>query len=517
MKSIIISFFVLLSIASSVTYADIAELSVEKQQCLNALSSEYAEFNFDNYLNTSEFQSSNDGLSGVDFPKLTPFTKTSYVYGEKSQMSKADLFRVFSLYGIDISDSFFYDNELQFIEISQKQNNTFLACSFTQNTHLSGESLSDLKKGDATVAYSGYQPTFNITESVISDTQWRKIDIIKTYKDTLGKKDILESKTTFFIPKNKSLEGYYDMYELALEQSKARVFFKNKIDYFSLDNPIVQETYNENGIIIQAPFRGGNIIHDIHGIRYMHINGFNFFNDYMEYRRHHIFNALVQDESPLAKDVYVIGDKWDNETKKYAEGQNTWTQWVLYFLGEESLNLDAIDVVPYFSRARNIERNSYYQVADHMSSLDFKNYIHNVIFSDEEIQNPDQFIKKYKSIAVDGEFKKILGLHKSFTREYEAIKGLPEDDAKVIDFSDKYQGLFGNDPIFTTDTQVIQDQVETNDPASQGDDGKDQTADLPGDDIVDEDTPQSLTLYIILILAGLICILGGSLYYKKKK
>jgi hypothetical protein len=63
MKHIIISLFLLLSVVTSLSHADLSELSDPKNQCFNALASQYSEFDFDAYKSQNEFTSSNDGLS----------------------------------------------------------------------------------------------------------------------------------------------------------------------------------------------------------------------------------------------------------------------------------------------------------------------------------------------------------------------------------------------------------------------------------------------------------------------
>jgi hypothetical protein len=58
----------------------------------------------------------------------------------------------------------------------------------------------------------------------------------------------------------------------------------------------------------------------------------NFFNDYAEFKRHQIFINLLENNSPIAKDIYILESKWDESTNSFLSPKIDLVEWVLFLI-----------------------------------------------------------------------------------------------------------------------------------------------------------------------------------------
>jgi hypothetical protein len=67
-------------------------------------------------------------------------------------------------------------------------------------------------------------------------------------------------------------------------------------------------------------------------LQYIFVNGISFFDDFIEYKRHNLFEYLLEKDSPLVNYVTIVENKYDKKTQKYVEPRLTFIDWALFFL-----------------------------------------------------------------------------------------------------------------------------------------------------------------------------------------
>lgn len=430
----------------------------EKQNCFELIRNYDSSIDLKKSIQTNVGATSNDGISGVDFLNIDVFNRETYNFWEKSQLSRKDIFRIFELYGIDLWQSFFYDTEVNFYNISHNQKESFLSCSLVKNKHLLWK-LSQLKKWDVTVAYSTYPENFIVKTVKGKDKNYKQVEVKRVFKDTLGKKDVLEINMVYFVPENNELKNYYDLYNMTDKSKEINDWYKTRIENTDLNSPNIKEIYNNNGLEVKRYFVWGKPFGDPFWIRYVFINGINFFNDYNEYRRHHLFEYLLSIDSPLAKSIYIVENKWDEVTKWYVEPQLDFIWWINYFLwrvdiDEETKN-KLIDVQPYYTREVNYLNNTYYKVENKVWRTDYRMYLFNTLFTEENKKDPDILLANIKKVSIEDNYQDLTKTYEQFQQDFEKIKD-SNNQAKRQEFTNKYAQLFPFDKIFQENKDLLE-------------------------------------------------------------
>jgi hypothetical protein len=332
------------------------------------------------------------------------------------------LFRSFEIYWIDLKDSFFYDNELNFYSINKDGENIFLYCSFVNNKSLLG-SLNNLKKWDTTVAYTTYADAFEIIDVKQENWKvWKKVLVTRTFKDKLWKKDVLQIQTTYFVPQNSGLKWYYDLYSLVSKLKEVNDWYRGRITNIpqATLNLNIREIYNKDWLKVQAYFIPDNEwvyyeAKDPYWISYILVNGIWFYDDYTGFKKHNIFEYLVKNNSPLTKYIVWIWDKLDENKKS----QLSWDWWVRFRLWDEDFTeevKDKVQIQPYYTREGNFIDHTFYKVYNsdiQIDKSDFANYMYNNVFTSENKENPDKLISLLKEISIEWDYEEFKELYKS--------------------------------------------------------------------------------------------------------
>lgn len=422
-----------------------------KKDCLELIKNEYKSLDFSKFSDSKTWTSTNDLITQVDFVKSNIFTKETYNLWNKSQMSRKDIFRIYDLYGIDLSNSFFYDNELNFLDISKDWKNIFLSCGISKNINLKW-SLQDLKKWDANTAYTSYPEVYNISSVNFNGKKWKKLVISRNFKNRTWNINTFKIESTFLIPENENLKNYYNLYDIVDTYWDIIKWYKTRIENIPINFPQIKEIYNKNWISFKRYFVWWLEWSDPYWIRYAFVNWINFFNDFAEYRRNYIFEYFLKDNSPLAKEIYILENKWDPITKKYIEPQLDYVSRVLYFLWDLDLPKDKTEVVPYYLREINLASNNYYKVNNQINRKDYMNYFYQHIYSGNTNNNPAQILQNIKDTTIDSKFSDLIKEYNDFKTEYNSIKD--SDKSKKQAFANKYWNKFPNDEIFIKDTSL---------------------------------------------------------------
>lgn len=450
---VFLSFFLSLLSISSGNFDD---LTTEQKQCLDLIKEEHKVVNYNDFLNPIDSVSINDGITWVDFLTWELFTKKSYFNWDKSQISKWDLFKIYDIYGIDLHKSFFYENELNFNSIRFNNKYDFLSCSLTKHKKIIWN-ITQLKKWDITTVYTSYPFELSITNFEKDWVKWKKVIQKRNFKDRLWKKDIFQIETLYFVPENKKLVNFYDLYLMLEEYASFTSWYKQKIENIPVNFPSLKEIYNKDWIQIKRYFVWNFIMPDPYGINYIFVNWINFFNDYAEFKRHKIFEYLLKNNSPLAKDIYIIENKWNEKTRTYSEPQLDFVWWVQYFLWDVVLEKDMkeklVSVQPYYTREINYINNTYHKISNiWIDRIIYKDYVFNTIFTEENRASPDKLLASIKSNSVDNNYKALVDDYKSFTSDYDKIKNGSE--SQKSEFVEQYGAKFWNHDIFKTDSSL---------------------------------------------------------------
>lgn len=417
------------------------DLSQEQKECLEIIK----DSNYDiknTFTSTYSWYNTNDWLTWVDYIWENIFKKTQYNFWQKSEISQKDIFRYFDLIWVDLSDIYFYENELNFYEIENK--NIFLSCSFVINKNLKWE-LKNLKKWDVYVIYTTTPEVIKLEEVVKNNKKYKKVYTKSYYKNKTWKDNILEVEKIYIIPENANLKNYYDLFALSDKYKEIVDWYKLRIENTDINNTnSFKEIYNKDDLSIKKYFAWDVDTSDPYWIKYIFINGINFMDDFAQYKRHHIFEFMLKDQSPLSKFITIVINKWDQENKTYWwDNQLSYIYWINYFLWiNQEIPKDKIDVIPYFQHEQAFADNSFYKVADVFidSKEDYNQYIYNTIYKEENINNPEKLLWVLNQIAVNGNFKELREKTEQFHEEYNLIK-----DSNNLEEKDKFVKKYIND------------------------------------------------------------------------
>lgn len=446
-------------------WQNLTESLNEKQlNCFDLIKNEIKKESFNNFVKKNTSNSAHDGITKVHFLdkelKSKFFTKKTYLYGNKSKLSKWDLFKIYDIYWINLYNKFFYENSLNFYDIDHNGKEEFLSCSYTYNENLQGE-LSELNENDTTVAYTNYPKTFEVKEINNNGKKWKKIISKNFYKDKLGKKNVLQRKTIYFVPENKELENYYNLYNLVDKFKNIRNWFKTRVENISLDATYLKEIYNRNWLKIKRYFVHDMPYSDPYGIRYIFVNWINFFNDFMEYKRHNIFEYLVENNSPLAKNVVIVENKWNEEEERYVEPQLKFVWRIKFFLWDvkltDEMKEELVDIQPYYTRERNYLNNTYYRVSDEIEMPVFREYMYDNLFNDENKTSPKKLISAIRKKSIEGKYKTLKKKYKNFIEDYNKINKSWswENKNSKKEFIKKYRKDFSEHQNFRNNSELL--------------------------------------------------------------
>lgn len=460
-KIVFILMFLLINI--NVFAENEINISSENNDCINLL------IQSNTWLTTSDFkdlwkkESSNDWITWIDFIENKIFEKQSYIKWEKSNLTKKDIFKIFDIYWIDLSNDFFYENEINLYDIKKDWKNENLYCSISKTTNINWK-LSDLKNKDVNTAYSWVPNKYEIENIEYNWKNWKKLNITKIYKNRLWNKDVLKIESTYFIPENKNLDWYYNLYEIASKLQEINNIFSSSLSNLrdELLNHFV-EIYNKDWIKIeQLSIKWTRVTRNSYWIKWVTINWVSFFNDYAEFKRHQLFEYLLENKSPLAKDIYIIENKWDEVNNTYLDPQINIVEWVLYFLWDvETLDKSRIDVVPYYLRKVNIINNSQNEISQNwVDRRDFVDYINNEVYWNN---SNEQILKNISSeIELEDNFKYLITEHNNFLTEYRSQIEWKEsvDYETVKDIYIKYANFFKNEILEKKEITEYKNELE---------------------------------------------------------
>lgn len=455
-KNIIIFSIFLYIFSLAFTYADFSNLSNEKIDCLNLIKNEYKDLDLEKSNFTNSVISVNDWLTWLNFWLANWFTwvtsnqqdifsSENYYYWEKSNLLKKDFYKNLELYTDYVDDTVFYEKELNFNNIKKDSKEKFLSCSLSFYNSLIWN-FTDLKNSDTYTTYKPYPETYSIEEIKYNWNKWKKVTLSNIYKDKLWKKDTFKKESVYFIPYNKNLQNYYNLFEISKIYWDMLNFFKkelqNKLNYKSN----FKEIYNDkNWIVLSRYDFWENKDSDKYWIKYLLLNWINHFVDYNELRRHKIFEYLLKSNSPLVKNLYSFEYK-PNERKSSKEDFVFWINYSLWNL--ENINKSEIFPSLYYENLFHISKKNYYKVSDKVSWDDYSNYITSQIYNSND---EDLLLKNIKKITLDDNFSYLLKQHDLLVEEYNNIKNVDSENERQVkwDFIKKYKDIFPNDDIFT--------------------------------------------------------------------
>lgn len=516
MKKKFIIIFILL-ITSSNSFA----ATGENDECIKLLTEENKNISISQFDDNWISKTTNDWLIWVDFAESKIFEKQTFTMWEKSQISKKDIYKIYDFFGIDLSQNFFFDKEINTYSIEKNWEKIPLSCSYTETSNINWE-LKNLKKWDITIAYTWIPEVYNIEEKTYEWKKWKKITIINKYKDRLGKKDVMKVETTYLIPENNSLNWYYNLYELSSVLENINSTFSMSIEntktYLS---HLLKETYNKNWIKIeQINIEWTRVVRNDYGIKSILVNWMNFFNDYAEFKRHQIFINLLENNSPIAKDIYILESKWDESTNSFLSPKIDLVEWVLFLIWDvDNLDKNRIDLVPYYLRKHNLINNSLYSISQTwIDRRDFINYIDNNIYA--ENSNTD-ILEALSNKMVKSNFEELKNEHKIFKDAYSNEIEWKEniDLATAQTFYNKYGKLFKNEILSLKEISIHSNDLSNptdNNESSNIKQTNDNSANkLNNEDLNENEEDNNNILFIIVWILSVIVIVG--LIIKKMK
>lgn len=437
-----------------ITNAEITPLVWEEKDCYDLIK-QYESDKMTWFSFYSSWTTSNDWLISVDFQWENTFTKKSYVSWNASSIEKLELFKYYQLLWNTNKDNF-YEKEINFYDISKWWSNDFLWCSYIDNIHLKWD-ISEFKKWDATVVYTTTPEYLEIEEVEFNEKKWKVITKETIFKNRDWNDEIFKVYKRYIVPENEDLKGFYNLYDMVDSYKEFSDWYKLKFENTDPNSPLFKEVYNKDWIEIRRYFVWNKATSDQYWIRYRFVNGYNFMDDYANYKKQKVLEFLVNDKSPLAREITVILNWFDTETKTYIEPQIAIYAWVQFFLWERDLELDKIETLPYFKAEEQVAVNSFYKVSDIFETRhDYKNYVYKNIYNES---NDDDEIFESLSLDLTQDFWELRNEYNVFKSDYLKVKeSWKKSDYKK--FVDKYYWVFWHDNIFKEDQQFKEDLVE---------------------------------------------------------
>gem|GEM_PF-6972323 len=86
------------------------------------------------------------------------------------------------------------------------------------------------------------------------DKNYKQVEVKRVFKDTLGKKDVLEINMVYFVPENNELKNYYDLYNMTDKSKEINDWYKTRIENTDLNSPNIKEIYNNNDLEVKRYF-----------------------------------------------------------------------------------------------------------------------------------------------------------------------------------------------------------------------------------------------------------------------
>jgi hypothetical protein len=359
----------------------------------------------------------NTDLLWTDKNQENYFYNESFFYWEKTNLTKSEFYKWRALYTNENLDINFYSNELNFVSIKKDWKNEFLNCNYIKNTNLNW-SIEDIKLNDVVFLYEPYQKEYNISIIEHNNNSWKKVKTTNIYKNSEWTEDIFKVESIYFVPNNKNLESYYNLYYIVDIYWDTLKFFKLLLEEKLSDSSNIKELYNKDDIFISKyKFENWEKTWK-YGLKYTFVNWNNYLSDFNELRRYKLFNYLLSINSSLVKKIY----SFEYEELDWNESSNIDYFWVKYNLWLiKQLPIKSINAIPYYSNFHQLVIKNYNNVSDYISKDKFYDYIDSKVYWDYQLENlyeeltVSKILKNLKTISIDDNFSDI----KNWVYEYE--------------------------------------------------------------------------------------------------
>lgn len=385
---------------SNCNAADFSWYEGLRKDCLELLQNENLELDFwvssknDNYL------SPNDWLTWVDFwinsnlvneeldetNKITNFFSfDTYLYWNKTNLAKSNN----ELFLDNYTEKYFYEKELNFVDIYNEANKEFLACSYSKNTSL----VSNISN-DNIFLNEFYYDDYDVTEITYNGNKWKKIVAKNNFKDLEWKKDVFKVEKVYFVPYKESLDSYYNLYDISSIYLEKLEFVKQKLEEISKDSSNIDKVYSDDDIAITKYNIQNWEVTDEYGLRYIFINWIISISDFEGFLSYYVFEYLLNKWSSLMYNLYLLDYVEDNERELLSHI----IFWSRYDLGlVKNLSMDSIKANNYYLSTAQFVKRNYYKVKDIISREKLYYYFYNNI----NTESNEVFIADIKDILAE--------------------------------------------------------------------------------------------------------------------